>query len=158
MKNEEGKDQSATPVSESIHIGGSVGPGTAIGAGARVEAQNIAGRDVSIGTDATTVAEAFSRIYEAIEARSFSDEGTAEGIKDAVAVIQSENDKGDEGNETSLRFSFKMLAQMAPDIFDVIVSTLTNPILGISTAVRKIAQKAKDEFAYMQQKSSNADK
>ena len=41
--------------------------------------------------------------------------------------------------------SLKTLALMAPDIWDVAVATFTNPILGISTVVKKIAEKAKNQ-------------
>lgn len=36
---------------------------------------------------------------------------------------------------------------MAPDILDVVVATLGNPLAGIGGAVKKIAEKAKEESA-----------
>jgi hypothetical protein len=139
----EEKISSSQSGSGNVSIGGSVGPGAAVGTGASVEAENIAGRDVIINTGSEDVADAFAKIYGIIE--TVDDPKTAEAARDAVGVIQSENEKGDEANETSLDFSFKMLAQMAPDIFDVVVSTLVNPVYGISTVVQKIAQRAREE-------------
>jgi hypothetical protein len=139
------RESTPPPTPASITIGGSVGPGAAIGPGAQVQAQVIAGGDITVGSSTNEVADAFAKIYQAIEAKSFADEKTAQEVKEAVEIIKSENEKGDEANETSLRFSFNMLAQVAPDIFDVVVSTLTNPVLSISTVVRKIAQRAKEE-------------
>jgi hypothetical protein len=34
---------------------------------------------------------------------------------------------------------------MAPDILDVTVACLTNPVAGVATAIRKIAEKAQAE-------------
>jgi hypothetical protein len=34
---------------------------------------------------------------------------------------------------------------MAPDILEVVVATLVNPVLGIGVVVNKIAKKAKEE-------------
>jgi len=34
---------------------------------------------------------------------------------------------------------------MAPDLLDVVVITLTNPLAGLGVAVKKIAEKAKEE-------------
>ncbi len=36
---------------------------------------------------------------------------------------------------------------MAPDILDVVVATLGNPLAGIGVAIKKIAEKAKEETA-----------
>lgn len=129
----------------SIIIGGSVGPGAAIGPGAQVQAQVIAGGDITVGSSTNEVADAFAKIYQAIEVESFADEATEERVKGAIEVIESETAKGDQADETSLKFSFRMLAQMAPDIFEVAVNTLTNPALGLSTVVRKVAERAKVE-------------
>jgi hypothetical protein len=133
--------------SGNISIRGDVGAGAAVGAGASVKAQNIAGRDMTVGVSAGEAADAFAKIYQAVEAKRSTDPQTAEAAKEAVDVIKSENEKKDEANETSLKFSFRMLAQMAPDVFEVVVDTLMNPIAGISTVVRKIAERAKAERA-----------
>jgi hypothetical protein len=36
---------------------------------------------------------------------------------------------------------------MAPDIFEVAVDTLTNPVRGVATVIRKVAEKAREEAA-----------
>lgn len=131
------------PVPGSISIGGNVGPGAAIGAGASVSATNIAGRDINIGTNAQDVAAAFAQIYAAIAARPFPTETDAQEVREAVEIIEAENEKGDEANEKVIRLSFRTLAQMAPDILEVVVATFANPMLGISLVVKKIAEKAK---------------
>lgn len=129
----------------SIHIGGNVGPGAAIGMNASVKATNIAGRDINIGSNAQDVSAAFAQIYAAVDARSFPTETVAQEVREAVEIIEAENEKGDEANEKVVRMSFRTLAQMAPDILEVAIATFINPALGISMVVKKIAEKAKAE-------------
>jgi hypothetical protein len=131
--------------SGSILIGGSVGPGTAVGHGASVKADNIAGRDIIIGANAKDISDAFAHLYAAIEAKSFPSEAAAQEVREAVEIIEAENEKGQEANEKVVRLSFRTLAQMAPDILEVAVATFTSPLLGISMIVKKIAEKAKAE-------------
>jgi hypothetical protein len=131
------------PAPGSISIGGNVGPGTAIGSGASVKAANIAGRDIIIGSNAQDVAAAFAQLYAAIAAKPFPTETAAQEVREAVEIIEAENEKGDEANEKVVRMSFRTLAQMAPDILEVAIATFINPALGISLVVKKIAEKAK---------------
>ena len=42
---------------------------------------------------------------------------------------------------------FRNIARMAPDLLDVVVNTLKNPVLGMGVVVQKIAKKAKEEIA-----------
>lgn len=140
-----GKRYRATAQVGNIYISGNVGSGAAVGHGASVKANNIAGRDIHIDTDAKTVADAFARIYAAIEAKSFPFEGTAQEVREAVEVIEAENEKGEEANEKVIRLSFRTLAHMAPAIWDVAVATFTDPLLGVGAVVKKIATKVKAE-------------
>lgn len=128
---------------DGIHIGGNVGPGAAVGSGASVKANNIAGGNINIGTDAKEVADAFGKIYAAIEAKTFASKEQENTVRDAVKLIEDENAKGDNANEPIVKFTFQSLAQMAPDILDVVVASLVSPITGISAVVKKIAEKAK---------------
>lgn len=128
-----------------ISITGGVGPGGAVGPGASVKAKNIAGRDIIIGTNAKDVADAFAQIYAAIDTKSFPPGVDAQEVREAVEIIEAENDKGDDASEKIVRMSFRTLAQMAPDILEVAIATLANPMLGISMVVKKIAEKAKEE-------------
>jgi hypothetical protein len=130
-----------SPVSN-ISIGGNVGPGAAIGPGASVQAENIAGGDININSEAD---EAFAKIMALVESLAAEAPETAVDVRDAVEVIQAENDKGEEADERIIRFSFRTLARMAPDIFEVAAATLANPVAGLSAVVQKIAKKAAEE-------------
>jgi hypothetical protein len=131
--------------SGNISIGGNVGPGTAVGYGASIKSDNIAGRDIIVGTSVKDITAALAQLYMAIEAKSFPSETAAQEVREAVEIIEAENEKGQEANEKVVRMSFRTLAQMAPDIWEVAIATFTNPMLGISTVVKKIAERAKLE-------------
>ena len=45
----------------------------------------------------------------------------------------------------SAKKRFCNIARMAPDVLDVIVATLGNPLAGLGVAVKKIAERAKEE-------------
>jgi hypothetical protein len=48
-------------------------------------------------------------------------------------------------DEGFLARRFRNIARMAPDVLDVVVATLGNPLAGLGVAVKKIAEKAKEE-------------
>jgi hypothetical protein len=91
----------------------------------------------------------FDGLYTKIDANPEVLPADKEDIKAEVKEIQStvtdaaqRNDKVDEG---FLARRFRNIARMAPDILDVIVATLGNPLAGLGVAVKKIADKAKAE-------------
>ncbi len=59
-------------------------------------------------------------------------------VKNIEAEVSGEN----EVNPTKLEGWLRFLGEMAPDILDVVIKTLTNPLLGISETAHKIAARA----------------
>ena len=59
-----------------------------------------------------------------------------------AAEATQKNEKLDEG---FLSRRFRNIAPMAPDVLDVVVATVANPLAGLGVAVKKIAEKAKQE-------------
>ena len=91
----------------------------------------------------------FDGLYTKIESRPNTPPADKEDLKTDVkdiqtAVIQAveKNEKVDEG---FLSRRFRNIARMAPDILDVVAASLANPLAGLGVAVRKIAEKAKEE-------------
>ena len=115
---------------------------------------NIAGGDITTnqtinGLSAAEIKQLFDQLYTAIETRAGTSSAAQEDLKAEVKEIQStvteaakKNEKVDEG---FLSRHFRNIARMAPDILDVVVSTLGNPLAGLGVAVKKIAEKAKKE-------------
>lgn len=66
-------------------------------------------------------------------------------LKDSVAKISAEASKGAKADPGRLERLINTLSAMAPDIFDVAITTLTNPLQGIGLALKKIGDRAKLE-------------
>jgi hypothetical protein len=41
---------------------------------------------------------------------------------------------------------FRNIARMAPDVLDLVVAMLANPLAGLGVVVKKVAEKAKEEM------------
>ncbi len=48
-------------------------------------------------------------------------------------------------DESFLSRRFRNIARVAPDILDVVVATLTNPLAGLGLVATKIAEKARED-------------
>ena len=115
---------------------------------------NIAGRDIvthqtTTGLSAAEIKQLFEQLYSAIETNAKTSPAEKDDLKAEVEEIQStvteaakKNEKVDEG---FLSRRFRNIARMAPDVLDVVVATLGNPLAGLGVAVKKIAEKAKEE-------------
>jgi hypothetical protein len=64
--------------------------------------------------------------------------------KTAVDGLRTEAQKGDKADARDIQEWFDFLASIAPDIFEVAVTTFVNPIEGLSKVFRKIAKKAQE--------------
>lgn len=58
-----------------------------------------------------------------------------------MAEIQSEVIKGEKKNEGIIEDRLKNIAVMTPDILEVVLSTLANPIIGLGVVVKKVVEK-----------------
>ena len=115
---------------------------------------NVAGGDITThhtttGLSAGEIKQLFDGLYANIDARFNTSPADKEDIKAEVKEIQStvteaaqKNEKVDEG---FLSRRFRNIARMAPDVLDLIVAMLANPLAGLGVAVKKIAEKAKEE-------------
>ena len=115
---------------------------------------NIAGGNISThhsttGLSAGEIRRLFNELYTTIEVRPDTPHADKEDLKTDVKEIQTAvteaaqtNEKVDEG---FLSRRFRNIARMAPDLLDVIVVTLANPLAGLGVTVKKIAEKAKEE-------------
>jgi phage tail sheath gpL-like len=118
----------------SISIGGSV-------SGSNVVAGNNNRLTIKHGASADEIAKAFSTLFKAVEAKP---EGPKKMMaQTAVQGLETESAKGEKAEEGKVQEWFEVLAGMAPDIWEVAVDTFTNPIKGLSTVFKKVAEKAK---------------
>lgn len=94
------------------------------------------------GLSPDQVKQLFEPIYSQIESRPNTKPEDKADLKIDVEELQDEVTKGDEADETFLARRLRNIARMAPDIFEVVVSTLANPAAGFATVVKKVAEKA----------------
>jgi len=60
-----------------------------------------------------------------------------------VEQITREAEKGQKADTNRIERLLNTIAAMAPDIFDVAITTLANPLAGLGLAAKKIGEKAK---------------
>jgi len=117
---------------------------------------NIAGRDVTThqtitGLSAAEIKQLFDQLYTSIEANAKTSPADKDDLKAEVKEIQSTvteaAKKNEKVDESFLSRRFRNIARMAPDVLDVIVATLANPLAGLGVAVKKIAEKAREEVS-----------
>ena len=115
---------------------------------------NIAGGNISThqtinGLNAAEIKQLFDQVYQSIETRPATSPANKEDLKAEVSEIQSTvmeaAKKNEPVDESFLARRFRNIARMAPDVLDVVVATLGNPLAGLGVAVKKIAEKAKRE-------------
>ena len=89
------------------------------------------------------IAHAFGVLQRRVEALP---QGADKNIaKSAVEALEVEARKGEQAVESTVQKWMNFLAETAPDVWEVAVDTFVNPVKGIGTAFRKIADKAKAE-------------
>lgn len=137
-KKQESKGQTSVKVGDISGVSGSV---------------NVAGGDISThttsGLSATEIKQLFDQLYVDIDARTKVSSAAKEDLKAEVKEIQTTvtqaAQKNEKLDESFLARRFRNIARMAPDLLDVIVATLGNPLAGLGVAAKKIAEKAKEE-------------
>lgn len=142
---------------DGVVVGMSIGDGQQIGGsrqyGNTISVGDVTGSNIAIGENnsltithgASTeeIAKAFSILVEAVQSKVESPEKVM--AQTAVQGLEAEASKGEEAQEGNVQKWFEILGKMAPDIWEVAVDTFTNPIKGLSTVFKKVAEKAKAE-------------
>ena len=109
---------------------------------------NQAGRDfyqniVNNSTDAEVVTKLFEGLRTQLEDLPEADRTLVEPIVDDTQKQVTAIQAGDTSEETqnALEKRLRGLIAMAPDIGEVFVTTLANPVAGIAMVVRKVAER-----------------
>ena len=114
---------------------------------------NVQGQAIAVGRGAkaivnqTTVSDEVAKAFTELEKKVASlPEGPEKAVaNNAVEALKSEAKLGDKAKEETVAKWINLLAQMAPDIWDVAVATFVNPMAGLGVAFSKVAQRAKAE-------------
>jgi hypothetical protein len=142
---------------DGVVVGTSVGDGQQIGGsrqyGHSITVGDVNGSNIVVGNhnrvsvthgaSAEEVAKAFSTLFAAVQAKAESPEKVM--AQTAVQGLEAEASKGEEAQEGNVQKWIDILGNMAPDIWEVAVDTFPNPVKGLSTVFKKVAEKAKAE-------------
>ena len=103
------------------------------------------GARASQGLQAEDLAALFGQVYRQIEARPEDPDVDKEELVETVQKVEEEAARGAEANPNKVERWLRFLGDMAPDILEVTVACLTNPLAGVGTTLRKIAERARAE-------------
>ena len=137
MAKQEGKNDKS-----SVKITGNVDTG-----GGDIAGRDIKKRDVSQthSLQPENVRELFAPIFELIDRKSNLSQDDKNDLKDIVEEVSDEAVKGEDADEKKLGRNLRFIARMAPDILDVTLKTIANPVLGLAAVAQKIARKASSD-------------
>jgi hypothetical protein len=139
------KITSASKKSTSVRVGNI----SDISGNVNVAGGNITTHHTTTGLSAAEIKQLFDGLYSQIDARANTSPADKEDLKAEVKEIQSTvttaAQKNEKIDESFLARRFRNIARMAPDLLDVVVATLGNPLAGLGVAAKKIADKAKAE-------------
>ena len=71
---------------------------------------------------------------------------TKTDLKDNVAKVADEVSKGKQADSGRLERFLNVILSIAPDIFDVAIATLANPLAGLGLVAKKIGERARVEW------------
>lgn len=109
---------------------------------------NVQGSNIIVGNHNVInnqYAPVFAVIYHYIEEHPKLTPMQKEDAKAEIREIETIVQKGDEPDETFLARRFRNLQRMAPDIIDVALTTIGNPVAGVGKVIQKVVQKVADE-------------
>jgi len=84
-------------------------------------------------------------LYKTIDSLHDLSQAEKESLKARVGEIDKELEQGQKANMGSLERWINILVVMAPDIFDVVIASLKNPLAGIGMVIKKVGDRAKLE-------------
>jgi hypothetical protein len=155
----------------SVHVGGrqrynsrkiDTGGGAYFEGGVNTDGGDFAGRDMSKvgpvsnstfavgrGAQATSsqgvsgqeLAALFESVRRHIESRPETPDVDKEELRETVQRIEAEAGKGEEASSGKVQRWLKLLADAAPDILEVTAASLINPVAGVASAIRSVAER-----------------
>lgn len=97
-------------------------------------------RHVRTDRDLEKLLEQFSQIRKKIDQRAEDPNVDKDELRTLVQNIEQELKKGEAANSNKVERWLKFLAEIADDIFQVTVATLTHPVAGVAKAIQLVAQ------------------
>jgi DNA topoisomerase VI subunit B len=89
----------------------------------------------------TNLNVSFAPVYHALKENATIPPKAKKAVEQSVRQIEMEVKKGEAAQVSFIQQRLENIEKMAPDIADVVIATLQNPVAGISTAVKKVLDK-----------------
>lgn len=115
--------------------------------GGNVQGSNIMlGNNNSVSNQNINIAPLFQTIYNIVDAHPKLQGGKKQDVKEELAEIKTalEEPKPD---ENFIARRFRNIKRMSPEIVEVAIKTLQNPIGGVAEVVKRIAKKMAEDSA-----------
>jgi hypothetical protein len=113
--------------------------------GGNVTGSNVVQGNNNIVTNQTiNLTPYFQAIYQKVDEHPQLNSSNKEVIKAELADVQTALESK-QPDETFLERKFRVLKSMAPDIVDVAMETLKNPVSGVAEIIKKVANKIKED-------------
>ena len=114
--------------------------------GGNVNNSNIVTGNHNVITSTSNLQEQYlQQVYEAIDTRENTNPYEKDDLKSDFKEIQAEDEKGEIADKGLISYKLENIKKMAPDILDVVLTTIANPLAGFGMVARKIAEKMKTE-------------
>lgn len=97
----------------------------------------------SNGFSSDEVSNLFDNLFAKIDEHPRLSKTDKADARIEITEIRQELEKKEQADEGFLMHRFRNLARMAPDILEVTLSTITNPVLGLGVFAKKLADKAR---------------
>jgi hypothetical protein len=106
-------------------------------------------RKTTEGVSTAEIQQLFDHLYQTIESRMYAlpreKAAVAAEIKEIQSAVTAGSPRDKKTLENFLFLRLRNIASMAPDVLDVVMQTLANPVLGLGEVARKIAKKSKEQ-------------
>ena len=96
------------------------------------ESNIVIGDNNHVGNQEDPYGVFFAELFKQIEQHLKTSLEDKEDLKANIAEIKVEAEKGDHADESFLSRRLRNIERIAPDIADVVIATLSNPVFGIA--------------------------
>ena len=111
-----------------------------------IKGSKVAGRD-NVEKTVTNVNISFAPVYHALKENTTIPPKAKKKVETSVKQIEQEVKKGEAAKVSFIQQRLENIEKMAPDIADVVIATLQNPVAGVSVALRKVLAKMQAQRA-----------
>lgn len=113
--------------------------------GGSVQGSNIViGNNNTVANSSVNIAPLFGEIYKKLDGKKDLNPQQKEDVHAELKEAQLELEKP-EPDENFLARRFRNIKRMAPDIADIALETLKNPISGVVEIIKKVSKKVAEE-------------